>query len=193
MARRATLYGAGAGAALLVGEMLYVRAKFRLPPDARGPLAGVEQPTAVSSAAAGRGWLRSADPPPRQLNIVFLGDSLVTGVGCSAEASEARGPVLPRRVAELLAQQLGTSVAWSCVGETGADVSMLRTRMLPMLQSEIQRVTASGEGQRVDAVIVMTGLNDIKECLLFANPRLHPWRFGELSDQMPSDCALMTL
>jgi ABC-type Fe3+ transport system permease subunit len=56
--------------------MLYVRAKFRLPPDARGPLAGVEQPTAVSSAAAGRGWLRSADPPPRQLNIVFLGDSL---------------------------------------------------------------------------------------------------------------------
>ena len=184
MARRATLCGAGAGAALLVGEMLYVRAKFRLPPDARGPLAGVEQPTAVSSAAAGRGWLRSADPPPRQLNIVFLGDSLVTGVGCSAEASEARGPVLPRRVAELLAQQLGASVAWSCGGETGADVSMLRTRLLPILQSEIKRVAASGEGQRVDAVIVMTGLNDIKECLLFANPRLHPWRFGELMESL---------
>ena len=102
----------------------------------------------------------------------------MTGVGCSAEASKHHGPVLPRRVAEVLAQELGASVSWRCIGETGADVSMLRSRLLPDLECEVRR--ASDAGQRVDAVVVMTGLNDIKECFLFARPSLHPWRFGTL-------------
>ena len=67
-------------------------------------------------------------------------------------------------------------VSWKCVGETGTDVRMLQTRMLPKLRDEVQRV--DGAGQRVDAVVVMTGLNDIKECFLFAQPSLHPWFFG---------------
>ena len=87
--------------------MWYVRFKFRLPPDACGPTAGI--------VAAPAGTASSS----RQRNIVFLGDSIVTGVGCSAEASERDGPVLPRRVASILAQQLGASVSWTCLGETG--------------------------------------------------------------------------
>ena len=204
-ARRAALYSVAGGATLLVGEMWYVRAKFRLPPDANGPLAGIVAPPppvmAKQCPPQQVSMHEHADTGsrPRQRNIVFLGDSLVTGVGCSAEACGSDGPVLPRRVAELLAQQLGESIGWSCIGETGADVSMLRTRLLPSLQSEVQRVCSGGDDQRVDAVIVMTGLNDIKECLLFANPRLHPWRFGELMEALlcsvrdvaGSHCALL--
>jgi hypothetical protein len=41
--------------------------------------------------------------------VIVLGDSLVTGVGCSV-ASAARGPVLPRIIAERLASLLGVDV-----------------------------------------------------------------------------------
>ena len=182
-ARRAVLYSAAGGAALLAGEAWYVRLKFRLPPDASGPLSGVVEPRDGGGSSSG-GGSSARGGEPRRRNIVFLGDSLVTGVGCSAEVSATVGHVLPRHVAELLAAQLGESIGWTCVGETGADVSMLRTRLLPRLQSEVRRVSASGDGQRVDAVVVMTGLNDIKECLLFANPRLHPWKFCELMEAL---------
>ena len=156
-------------AALLTGQMWWVRMKFRLPPDACGPSSGEEQP----ASAAG------PKTSGRTRNIVFLGDSIVTGVGCSAEASEQHGPVMPRRVASILAQELGASVRWSCLGETGADVRMLQSRLLPKLREDVVRVTE--EGQRVDAVVVMTGLNDIKECFLFAQPvSCHPWRFGAM-------------
>jgi lysophospholipase L1-like esterase len=154
--------------AVLTAQMWWVRAKFKLPPDACGPLSG------VCSPAEG-----SAPPSGRARNIIFLGDSIVTGVGCTAEASEHHGPVMPRRVAAIIAQQLGERVNWTCLGETGADVRMLHSRLLPVLQQEARRV--SDDGQRVDAVVVMTGLNDIKECFLFAQPvSCHPWRFGAL-------------
>ena len=150
--------------AVLGAQLWYLRFKFKLPPDACGPTAGIVAAPAGASSSS------------RQRNIIFLGDSIVTGVGCSREASERDGPVLPVRVASILAKQLGASVSWKCVGETGTDVRMLQTRMLPKLRDEVQRV--DGAGQRVDAVVVMTGLNDIKECFLFAQPSLHPWFFG---------------
>ena len=173
VARRAALSTVAAGAVLVAGEAAYVRKKFHLPPDARGPLSGVCEPP-------GHGIHSSASAPP-QRHIVFLGDSLVTGVGCSAEAS-LEGPVLPRQTAQVLAKELGQPVSWSCLGETGADVTMVRTRLLPRLHDEAQRV--SDGGHQIDAVIVITGLNDIKECLLFANPRLHPWNFEKLMESL---------
>ena len=166
--RRLAVAATATPAAVLTAQMWWVRMKFRLPPDACGPSAGVCQPPDVAK--------RKEAGQPR--NIVFLGDSIVTGVGCSPEASELHGPVMPRRVAGIIAQQLGVSVRWTCLGETGADVRMLQTRLLPTLQEEVARV--SGLGQRVDAVVVMTGLNDIKECFLFAQPSLHPWHFGAM-------------
>lgn len=172
MARlRYLFYGTGAGAGVLASQMWWVRAKFRLPPDACGPSAGVCLPPPSASKP-------QTPDASRQRNIVFLGDSIVTGVGCSREASAEHGPVMPRRVAQTLAQQLGVAVGWSTIGETGADVSMCRSRLLPRLQGEVQRVTTAG--QRIDAVVVMTGLNDIKECFLFCQPTLHHWRFGYL-------------
>lgn len=171
-ARRVAMYSAGGGASLLVAEMWYVRAKFRLPPDASGPLAGVCEPPETPASAT----------PQRQRNIIFLGDSLVTGVGCSHEASASNGPVLPRHVASILAHQLGAPIGWRCLGETGADASMCQRNLLPLLRDETQRLSTAG--QRVDAVVVMTGLNDIKECLLFANPQLHPWKFGALMEAL---------
>ena len=86
--------------------------------------------------------------------------------------------MLPRRVAELLAKELGVSVRWRVLGQTGASVSKMREEMLPSLRSEAERAHSAGE--RVDAVVIMTGLNDIKDCLLFANLSLHPWKFALL-------------
>ena len=162
--------------AVTAGQMYFIRAKFKLPPDAEGPLEGVElAPTAVKpSWFASLGWTHQARP---RRNIVFLGDSIVTGVGCSPEACRENGPILPRRVASLLAEHLGVDVGWAALGETGADVHSMRDRLLPSLQEAQQKMQSSGEG-RVDAVIILTGCNDLKECFLFAKPHTHhPWAF----------------
>ena len=105
-----------------------------------------------------------------------MGDSVVTGVGCRREVGE--GPVLPRRVAEVIAQQLGVEVAWTALGETGADVPMLRDQFIPVLQREVERCAESGG--RVDAVVVLCGLNDIKACFLWCQPfTRHPGSFRQ--------------
>ena len=54
-------------------------------------------------------------------------------------------------------------------GETGADVRMMTSNLLPLLEDEVRRVGTAG--QRIDAVVLLTGLNDIKECFLFAHSR----------------------
>jgi lysophospholipase L1-like esterase len=68
-------------------------------------------------------------------------------------------------------------VRWSVLGETGADVSRLREEHLPALA----RIAtgAKERGERLDAVVVMTGLNDIKECFLFAQPSRHAGSFRD--------------
>ena len=101
----------------------------------------------------------------RPKNIVFMGDSVVKGVGCRRVGE---GPTLPRHVAEVVAEQLGAEVGWRALGETGADIRMLREQFIPLLRREVERCAQSGE--RVDAVVVVCGLNDIKECFLFVQP-----------------------
>lgn len=165
--RLAAKVAVGGTAGAMFTQMWYVRHKFRLAPDACGPIEGVEQPKDGSKNASGS-----------RKHIVFLGDSLVTGVGCSAEASKEHGHILPRRVASLVAQQLQAEVSWKLIGETGADVRTLQSNLLPSLGREVERV--SRENRHVDAVIVMTGLNDIKACFLWANPGMHPWAFGKM-------------
>ena len=150
--RRAAKLAVGVPVATMFGQMWYVRGKFRLPPDACGPDNGVVQPapsTAASNNSSSSSGLRAAlfrwpssssssssntaSSLPRK-HIVFMGDSLVTGVGCSAEASAEHGHVLPRRVAEVIAQQLQVEVSWRLIGETGADVRTLRSTLLPSLE-----------------------------------------------------------
>ena len=167
---RAARLGAGFGAAsatLVLGEAWHVYRKFRLPPEATGPTEGVCRAPAPRRTLAAAAAL---SPAPPRANIVFLGDSLVTGVGCSAEAGA--GPTLPRSAAGALAERLGRDVSWAAIGETGADVPMLATKMLPTLRGEVQRCERAGE--RVDHVVVMCGLNDIKACFLHVQPWRHP-------------------
>jgi hypothetical protein len=57
-------------------------------------------------------------------HVLFIGDSLVTGVGCSQEASN--GPAMPRAVAEFLSYKLGVDVGWGAIGSTGSDVRTLQ-------------------------------------------------------------------
>ena len=113
---------------------LYLWGQYRELPEARGPLHGVatylrekredivsrvQQPPATSDAAASpaprplltltRGAAAfSASSPSEALprkNILFIGDSLVTGVGCQQDGTEAgKGPTLPRRTAEFLSR-----------------------------------------------------------------------------------------
>ena len=183
--RRGLAAAAVAPVAVVGVQMWYLRFQFRLPPDAQGPLTGVCSPPAIKSKASA-----ASQDATRQRNIIFLGDSVVTGVGCSAEASAERGPLMPRKVAEVLAQALGESISWTVIGETGADVGMARTRLLPLFAREVQRTRSAG--QRIDAVVVITGLNDIKECFLFANPRRHPWNFEALMTSLLSSiCELV--
>jgi len=152
---------------LVASQACYVKVNFTLPPDATGPTTGVAQGTRQH---AGGG---QAHGKPSRKNLVFMGDSVVTGVGCRREVG--KGPTLPRHVAEVVSDQLGVEVAWSALGETGADIPMLREQFIPLLRREVERCAASGE--RVDAVIVLCGLNDIKSCFLHVNPWRNPGSF----------------
>jgi len=174
-AARLAGYALGGTASVVAGQGVYVRLKFVLPPDASGPTSGV-----ACAAPAGPGpssglWpMQQQQPPPRRRNIIFLGDSLVTGVGCDHEVGE--GPTLPRAVAHELSRKLGAEVSWLALGETGADILSLSSRLMPSLKREVERCGAAGE--RVDAVVIVCGLNDMKSCFLFCQPHLNPVAFA---------------
>ena len=113
---------------------------------------------AVGAAEHGPADAARDRPLGRRRNILVVGDSLVTGVGCSQD--DTSGPALPRAVAEILAQQLRADVAWTAIGETGIDATDLRRELLPALVREVRGACASG--QPFDVVVVICGLNDFK-------------------------------
>jgi len=163
--------GAGTAAATTAcagGQALWLQAdyKSRRPlPEAKGPLQGLVRWTqqaklpAVRSAAAAAVCAPAAAPPAgHRKNVLFIGDSLVTGVGCSQDPS--CGPMLPRAVAEFLSRYMRVDVQWAAIGETGIDVRGLHV-LLPAVTREVDR--ARSLGQHVDAVVVICGLNDLKK------------------------------
>ena len=119
-------------------------------------------------------------------NILFVGDSLVVGVGCDSGS----GPTLPRACAAFLSKALRADVTWAAIGETGADVAVstrslsslalwrpppsadaprappvLRVsqglnNLLPLVGAEVRR--AQDRGGSIDMVVVVCGLNDFK-------------------------------
>ena len=172
----------GAAGGVLAGtaglQALWLKSNYSSLPPARGPQRGTvrhmvrlslsnrqlatEQPadaTSSSVTAAVVAEPREDGSSPQCRRILFLGDSLVTGVGSSQES--ASGPPLPRVVAEMLSRRLGVDVQWSAVGETGLNVSELRTELLPAVALELRRAAAAG--QPVDVVVVVCGLNDFKQ------------------------------
>ena len=97
-----------------------------------------------------------ACPRPRK-NILFVGDSLVTGVGCAPDGGN--GPAMPRACAAFLAKALRVDVTWAAIGKTGADVSGLND-LLPAVGTEVR--AAQERGGTIDMVVVVCGLNDFK-------------------------------
>ena len=162
------LRGVGAVAA---GGILYTANQYRIVmtcytplPEPRGPTTGVVPSTASSSATSSE--LR--DAAAASCRIVFVGDSLVMGVGSSAE-SWSKGPALPRKAAELIARRsrradgCEDTVRWSSFAVNGGDVRTLRRQLMPQIRTES---AALGRREPVAAVVIICGLNDWKRMLV---------------------------
>mmetsp|Transcript_4058 Transcript_4058/g.6772 ORF Transcript_4058/g.6772 Transcript_4058/m.6772 type:complete len:335 (+) Transcript_4058:35-1039(+) len=177
--------GAGGVAAVTIAvpaQALWLRINYQGNeplPEARGPLSGIVrwaqqarvskplghfQPTQSGARLRGT-YMSNQHAAPhdtqragRPANILFLGDSLVTGVGCSQERS--CGPALPLAVAEFISKRLRVDVQWAAIGETGCDVRVLREKLVPAFAHEVRRVRTLG--QHIDVVVIVCGLNDFK-------------------------------
>lgn len=109
--------------------------------------------------------------------MLFVGDSLITGVGQDPEAS--RGPALPRAVAEFMARYLRVDVNWTAIGQTGASVTTLHSKLLPAVVDEVAKKHEGG--QHVDVVVVVCGLNDFKHAYMSSRNTVASFRH-DLSD-----------
>lgn len=118
---------------------------------------------------------RLAETTPRY-RVLFIGDSLVNGVG--GDLDEA-GPALPRRMCRALADKLNVQVEWRALGVTGGDLNEMREKLVPMI-----------DGSDYDVVVVMCGLNDFK--YLARGEFRTPWTFREdllgLLDEIRTEC-----
>jgi len=127
----------------------------------------------ISSGAEdpGEGWAPLSDLPAvgessdsqRPTLLIFLGDSLVSGVGAQDEGSEPAAAALPRNVAARFAQGAGVQVRWVSVGITGADVQQLRNEGLPKLREKIEAYKAQAA---TVVVVLVVGVNDLRKVQL---------------------------
>jgi len=116
------------------------------------------------------GWREGTQ---RQMKrIVIIGDSLVVGVGCK------EAPVMPEAICGRLAELLRVDVQWRALGVDGGDVRTIHSKVLAAVDEAVHApspqhsslsrdsaLVASGGGDavgKVDAVIVLCGLNDLK-------------------------------
>lgn len=95
--------------------------------------------------------------------VLFLGDSLVSGVG--GQVGRAPEPAaLPRSLARHLADRTGGEVQWASVGITGADVDRLTEEGLPRLREKIVNFRAETAGTVI--VVLVVGVNDLRKMKL---------------------------
>jgi lysophospholipase L1-like esterase len=96
--------------------------------------------------------------------LLFLGDSLVSGVGAQADFDDSAPvpPALPRNVAAYLAEKVGGHVQWASVGITGADVKRLASEGLPQLKEKI----LLNQQAATIVVILVVGVNDLRKLQL---------------------------
>ncbi|GAB5368808.1 hypothetical protein AAMO2058_001351400 [Amorphochlora amoebiformis] len=111
----------------------------------KGAMSGVEVPRFVDHKR-----LEQVE----EVQILFVGDSLVIGIGCP---DRREGPVFARRIARVAAQTLRKRVKWKVMGIDGGDVNTMREKLLDEVK------TAASDGNpKVSAVVIMCGLNDYK-------------------------------
>jgi len=90
--------------------------------------------------------------------LLFLGDSLVEGVGGQVEGAPSPA-ALPRNVAARLAEHSGGQVQWASVGITGADVEELQREGLPRLKEKLAAVAPCAQNI---VVVLVVGANDLR-------------------------------
>lgn len=137
----------GAGAALALRQAVDLGRQWKT--QLRGRAAACQGATEGLERRSGK------DAP---ILLLFLGDSLVSGVGAQAEGAPSPA-ALPKNVATRLADCLGGHVQWASVGITGADVQRLREEGLPRLREKI----ASHKGARTVVVVLVVGVNDLRK------------------------------
>lgn len=115
----------------------------------------------------------SREVGPLTRRILFLGDSLVNGVGCEG----GNGPALPRHAARVLAEKWKADVFWRALGITGGDVRALREELIPRVRDEVELINAQRKQALaaspsepamfsrppIDAVFIVCGVNDWKK------------------------------
>ena len=89
------------------------------------------------------------------------------------------GPMLPRRLGEVLAELIGADVEWVAVGAKGADLAAIRRDVVPALKRRAESHDGSSSSSTpheddsgyththkpIDAVVLMCGVNDSKHAL----------------------------
>uniref|UniRef100_A0A7S2HKX9 SGNH hydrolase-type esterase domain-containing protein n=2 Tax=Octactis speculum TaxID=3111310 RepID=A0A7S2HKX9_9STRA len=113
----------------------------------------------VSTKPEGGGDGKKTEP----LRILFIGDSLVAGIGL-----QPGEPMLPQLTARVLAERLNSDISWRALNSIGGDIRMLRSNLVPKIDDYLHRCEEGGE-RKFDAVIIMCGLNDFKK--FFVNGR----------------------
>lgn len=119
----------------------------------------------------------SRDDRPR-FRVLFIGDSLVNGVGGAQSEATEGGPPLPRRMCRALADKLGVQVQWRALGVTGGDLEAMRNKLVPEIREKDPNAV-------YDAVVVMCGLNDFK--YLARGQIRTPWAFREQLQALVSE------
>uniref|UniRef100_A0A7S1XHK2 SGNH hydrolase-type esterase domain-containing protein n=1 Tax=Compsopogon caeruleus TaxID=31354 RepID=A0A7S1XHK2_9RHOD len=132
-------------------------------------------PSVVVSESAGTSCACVPETPTSK-KIIFVGDSLVTGVGCTET------PMLPRAVAKALAEHWKADVAWSAVGLTGGDVRTLHAELVPLVRDEV--LAAKRDNQKIEMVVIICGVNDWKRVLSFRTAAMFRRDLAELVDSV---------
>lgn len=150
---------------IVCAQALLMRITYRSPADPLGAREGLESPGDVVQAGTQDVLVPSMSQVcddsdnlarkygSKRIRVVFIGDSLVTGVGC-AEGPNGGGPLLPRYVCRLLSRYWNVEVSWKVFGLSGAGIQVLGEELLPKVIEE--------EVSEVQFAVVIVGVNDWK-------------------------------
>mmetsp|Transcript_90148 Transcript_90148/g.254226 ORF Transcript_90148/g.254226 Transcript_90148/m.254226 type:complete len:297 (-) Transcript_90148:316-1206(-) len=148
---------AGTGTVVALNQALDLGVKWEeLRPRAsacRGPTEGMEIRRHASATSE----------PAEPLLLLFIGDSLVSGVGAGQQEGVPMPAALPRFVAARLADCLGGQVDWASVGITGADVRCLTSEGLPRLREKIAAWRSRSATEGIVVVVLVVGANDLRK------------------------------